>query len=102
MIIEALKSLRPNCSYSVNGDTVDGIKWLSDPSLRPTDAEIITESLRLEEIKTLQMYKMKRMHEYPPMTDFVDAWVKNDETALESYRQKCIAVKEKYPKPEGL
>ena len=44
-------------------------------------------------------YPMKRKLEYPPIEDFADAWVKQDETALEEYRQKCLAVKAKYPKP---
>jgi len=41
----------------------------------------------------------RRILEYPPLTDFADAWVKQDETALEEYRQACLAVKAKYPKP---
>ena len=40
-----------------------------------------------------------RKREYPPIEDFADAWVKQDEAALEEYRQKCLAVKAKYPKP---
>lgn len=41
-----------------------------------------------------------RKREYPPIADFADAWVKQDDEALEEYRQKCLAVKAKYPKPE--
>lgn len=41
-----------------------------------------------------------RKREYPPIVDFADAWVKQDDAALEEYRQKCLAVKAKYPKPE--
>jgi len=41
-----------------------------------------------------------RKKEYPPIEDFADAWVKQDESALEEYRQRCLAVKVKYPKPE--
>jgi hypothetical protein len=43
---------------------------------------------------------IQRIREYPPITDFADAWVKQDEDALEEYRQACLAVKAKYPKPE--
>jgi ATP/maltotriose-dependent transcriptional regulator MalT len=42
----------------------------------------------------------QRKNEYPPIADFADAWVKQDDAALEEYRQKCLAVKAKYPKPE--
>ena len=41
-----------------------------------------------------------RKREYPPIENFADAWVKQDENALEEYRQMCLAVKSKYPKPE--
>jgi hypothetical protein len=43
-------------------------------------------------------YSIKRSAEYPPLADFTDAWVKNDQTALDAYRSKCLAVKAKYPK----
>lgn len=58
-------------------------------------------NLMTEEIKkllALQVVK-KRQSEYPPLEDFADAWIKNDESALEEYRQKCLSVKIKYPKP---
>ena len=44
-------------------------------------------------------YVERRYAEYPPITDFADAWVKNDAVALEAYRQQCLAVKAKHPKP---
>jgi hypothetical protein len=49
-----------------------------------------------------QDYISQRVKNYPALGEFVDAWVKNDEDALEEYRQKCLEVKAKYPKPEGL
>lgn len=44
-------------------------------------------------------YANERVAMYPPIADFLDAWVKNDNAALEDYRQKCLAVKAKHPKP---
>lgn len=32
------------------------------------------------------------------MAMFTDAWVKNDEEAMESYKDKCLAVKARFPK----
>jgi hypothetical protein len=43
-------------------------------------------------------YKVLRKKEYPPIEDFIDAWVKQDDDALEEYRQACLIVKSKYPK----
>ena len=47
-------------------------------------------------------YSKKRKIEYPEMAEFLDAWVKNDQSALEQYRQKCLEVKAKFPKPVGF
>jgi surfactin synthase thioesterase subunit len=59
------------------------------------------EKLREAEIAKMD-YVRQRLTEYPELGEFVDAWVKNDTNALEEYRQKCLAVKDKFPKPEGF
>jgi hypothetical protein len=46
-------------------------------------------------------YIAKRASEYPPMTDFADAyyWAQKGNTALmDAYVAKCEATKQKYPK----
>ena len=43
-------------------------------------------------------YTELRAAAYPPVADYLDAWVKNDAVALEKYRSDCLAVKAKYPK----
>jgi hypothetical protein len=47
-------------------------------------------------------YYRKRLYSYPEIGEFLDAWVKGDEQALEEYKQKCLEVKAKYPKPPGF
>jgi hypothetical protein len=47
-------------------------------------------------------YYRKRIYSYPELGEFVDAWVKGDEAALEEYKRKCLEVKAKYPKPAGF
>jgi hypothetical protein len=59
------------------------------------------EKVREEEISKLD-YVRQRINNYPELGEFVDAWVKNDQAALEEYRQKCLDVKAKYPKPDGF
>jgi len=44
-------------------------------------------------------YAKQRKAAYPPVEDFLDAVVKGDETAMEAYRQTCLEIKAKYPKP---
>ena len=59
------------------------------------------EAIREAEIANMD-YVRQRVTAYPELGEFVDAWVKNDEVALEEYRQACLAVKAKYPKPAGF
>jgi hypothetical protein len=59
------------------------------------------EKEREEEIAQMD-YVRQRLTAYPELGEFVDAWVKGDEAALEEYRQKCLAVKAQFPKPPGF
>jgi len=59
------------------------------------------ENSRAKEIAALD-YVRQRIAHYPEIGEFLDAWVKNDQEALEEYRQKCLAIKAQFPKPEGF
>lgn len=39
-----------------------------------------------------------RKESYPPLSDYADAFVKDDQAALGVYKEKCLAVKAKYTK----
>jgi hypothetical protein len=41
-----------------------------------------------------------RKNAYPPMANYLDAIVKNDNESLQTYLAACLAVKEKYTKLE--
>jgi len=43
-------------------------------------------------------YKTKRAVAYPPVTDYLDGIVKNDQAQIDKYIADCLAVKAKYPK----
>ena len=43
-------------------------------------------------------YIAKRATEYPPITDYLDGIVKNDQAQIDKYIADCLAVKAKYPK----
>lgn len=45
-------------------------------------------------------YQRDRAVEYPPMTDYLDAVVKGDQSKIQAYIDACMAVKAKYPKPD--
>lgn len=45
-------------------------------------------------------YDVKRVAEYPPITDYIDGVVKGDQAQVQAYIDACLAIKVKYPKPE--
>ena len=68
-----------------------------------TGLETIVE-MTAEEIQEVQntlkqeTYAEKRMVEYPPLADYIDGIVKNDQQQIAKYIADCLAVKAKYPK----
>lgn len=60
-IAEALYLLAPNAIWSVEGDNVDDIKWESDPSLRPTNEEILAKAQEL--IDAAPMRALRRVRD---------------------------------------
>ena len=66
-----------------------GAELVSDP-----EAAVIAAS------KILQpTYSQLRAAAYPPVADYLDAQVKQSPELLQKYRDDCLAVKAKYPKP---
>lgn len=65
---------------------------ITDPEHRYVFFQGLEESMK-------NRYKIQREAEYPQITEYIDAWVKDDLVGLETYKEKCLAVKTKYPKP---
>jgi hypothetical protein len=85
-------------------DVNNKLHFLDDASfshLLPVGCLEITESearaIEQSLIVTLT-YAQKRAAEYPPMVDYLDGVVKNDQNQIQKYINDCLAVKAKYPK----
>lgn len=83
-------------------DSVDDLTvWLSSDCIEINDAEAIALNAAAQQARFDALpYDKKRLAEYPPMADYLDAIVKDDQTQLQVYIDACLAVKKKYPKPE--
>jgi hypothetical protein len=46
-------------------------------------------------------YQRDRKNEYPPIEEYIDGVVKGDQSQIDEYINKCLAVKVKYPKPNS-
>jgi hypothetical protein len=99
-IPEALQSLKPGAQWSLNGDDYEGLDWLDEDQTKPTKKECIAEAAKLQAAYDALEYQRLRGPEYPPITDYLDGIAKGDKAQVDAYIAACLAVKEKYPKPE--
>lgn len=53
-----------------------------------------------QELLDAMTYREWRAMEYPSIENYIDGVVKGDQQQIDEYINKCIAVKQKYPKPE--
>jgi len=67
-------------------------------SIVPMTAEEITKAQEEQAYVDAHAYIAKRAAEYPPITDYIDGVVKNDQAQIDKYIADCLAVKAKYPK----
>jgi hypothetical protein len=101
-ITDAIVSLRPGAEWSLSGETYGGLTWLDKVQNKPTEKEVSDELTRLTVEWNSKEYQRQRAKEYPPVTDYLDAVVKGDLAQQQAYIDACLAVKAKYPKPEGV
>jgi hypothetical protein len=100
-ITHALLSLRPGAKWQINGSDYSRLEWLDSVQSKPTMAQVNAEIARLQKQYDDTEYQRLRAEEYPPVTDYLDAVVKGDLAQQQAYIDACLAVKAKYPKPEG-
>jgi hypothetical protein len=67
--------------------------------IKPTLDQIQAKADELKEHYVATTYQRNRAPEYPPIEDYLDAVVKNDQAQIDAYIAACQAVKAKYPKP---
>ena len=106
-ISKALLSLRPGAEWALDGEDYNNIVWLEKPvweggQKKPTREEVEAEVVRLQQEWENTEYQRLRAKEYPDFKEYLDAIVKGDTAQMEAYIDACLAVKAKYPKPEGV
>lgn len=96
----------PDCNY-VDGEDLDCDTCSGKGYILKEELEYLYKELSQKELdgivnqKFIELgfdYKYFRKLEYPPIEDYIDAVVKNDQEAIQEYIGKCLAIKAKYPK----
>lgn len=86
-MIDAIYKLNPQV-VSTNGD----VAYDADGN------EVAYDKAAVQAYVDAHAYIAKRAAEYPPITDYIDGVVKNDQAQIDKYIADCLAVKAKYPK----
>jgi len=97
--LEAMRQLYPGIGFAILTD--GGICWeAGSPPLEYNEENVLAKSIELEVAHEALQYARNRAAEYPPVTDYLDGIVKGDNEQVQAYIKACLAIKEKYPKPE--
>jgi hypothetical protein len=99
-IDDAYASLCPGVNFHILNGTVT--YWSNPDVPKPTHQQLVEEVAKLQATYDATEYQRLRAIEYPPVTDYLDAVVKGDLEQQQTYIDACLAVKAKYPKPEGV
>ena len=81
--------------YKLNPSVV---RTIGDVAYDKDGNEVTYDKAAVEAYVASQAYVGKRQAEYPPVTDYLDAIVKDDTAQVNKYIADCLAVKAKYPK----
>jgi hypothetical protein len=92
----AIRNTHPTV-VTINGEAE---AWDATGNVVALDETLITAEInRLQAEHDQNQYQRDRAQEYPPMTDYLDGVVKNDQAQIDKYIADCQAVKTRYPKP---
>ncbi len=101
-ITEAVRTLRPNSSYSVTGETYEGIKWCDPDNNIPTKEEVQTKVAELQAEYDALQYQRDREPNYPRLAEQFDLlWHAIDADTLDKtsdFYTTLKAVKDAHPK----
>lgn len=79
------------------GNTYEGIEWTEGAKF--TENQVKEAVKQLEKVEAETEYQRLRAAAYPDFRDYLDGVVKGDQEQIQAYIEKCLEVKETYPKP---
>ena len=97
-IIDAILSLKDDAKVILKDEDYNSIIWEDGNPTGITKTQIETKLSELTTDYNSQDYARKRQEEYPPMEDYLDGIVKDDQAQIDKYIADCKAVKDKYAK----
>ena len=102
-VSQAILSLIPSAKFGITNNDYSTLEWNKENDLqKPSKEEVEAEIVRLQKKWEDTEYQRLRAEEYPDFKEYLDGLVKGDQEQMQAYIDKCLAVKAKYPKPEGV
>jgi hypothetical protein len=74
------------------------IRTIGDVAYDADGNEVAYDKAAVQAYVDAHAYIAKRAAEYPPITDYLDGIVKNDQAQIDKYIADCQAVKARHPK----
>lgn len=96
-IPDALLSLKPNCPWTLNGETYEGLNWMDKNNSQPTKEEVEAEIARLQAEYDALEYKRKRAESYPDIKDQLDMLYWDKVNGTDNWQNAIEAIKVAYP-----
>lgn len=93
--LKAILSLCPLAEVIVRGDTVE---WIKEPAIKPTDAEIAAEEIRLAQVEAATAYQGARRIRYEAEADPLFFMEQRGEVPVGTYAAKIAEIKAAIPK----
>ena len=97
-IIKSIQAIKSDAQVTVDNNDINKITWHDGNPTNITNKQITDKITELNADYDSKEYQRKRKEEYPPMEDYLDGIVKDDQAQIDKYIADCKAVKAKYPK----
>lgn len=87
-----------NTTYAIFKLNPQIVKTVGETAYDADGNEVAYDKAAVQAYVDAHAYIAKRAAEYPPITDYIDGVVKNDQAQIDKYIADCLAVKQKFPK----
>ena len=96
--VAVLAANYPDAEWTLNGDTYDGLTWLSD-SPKPTQAELDAAWPAVQQARRQAQVDQQRHAAYVAESDPLFFQWQRGETTEQAWRDKVAEIQARYPDP---
>jgi hypothetical protein len=96
---DALNAVCPNATWVLNEPfQYANLRWLDESKIKPTEAEVMAEVVRIQAQYKATEYQRNRASEYPSIQEQLDMQYWDSVNGTTVWQDTINAIKAKYPK----